>query len=147
SGVIGLPELAFGFGRFGFFQGGLHGADHVFGTVGFVDVAEDVIVDSHQVLGEVAAGKQHADVGIDLHHSAQGVVAGHAGHGQVEDYEIDVVPFVLVDFQGLQAVLGNQHVIAGTLQDVGGQVANHGLVVGDEDGGQGVGGGFLFSGP
>src|SRR5262249_31445598 len=95
------------------------------GTIGLVDEAEDALaIGLGDLLGGVAAGKQHAHVRIDQEQLMIGIAAGETRHGQIEDHQVDLARPSLVNLEGVLAVLGDDHAVAVALQDRTAQVAN-----------------------
>jgi hypothetical protein len=79
-----------------------------------------------------AAGEKHRSIWADALYFAQGLLAAHDGHGQVQDDEIDLVALTLEDVDCLGAVRRRDGRIALPFNDGLEKVSDGGLVIDDQ---------------
>ena len=71
---------------------------------------------------------------------AEGVAAGHSRHGHVEDDERDALVLAGEDVDRLDAVVGGEDAKAGAVENRAADVADHLLIVHEEDRRASIGG-------
>ena len=63
----------------------------------------------HYVCFVVAVGENHQDIRSQCPECFQRLPAIHARHGEVEDYEADLIPALTEDLYGLEPMTGLDH--------------------------------------
>ena len=94
------------------------------------DDAQRVPCVRHPVLGKIAAGEQHAGLGIDIQQPLEHDVSRQPRHVEIENRQVDPLLLLAVNGNRLPAILGQQHAVTLPFENPPTDVAHQRIAVG-----------------
>ena len=82
----------------------------------------------------IAAGQQDPDPRVDPFQLLKRFGASHTGHEHIQDDQIDAVPLLAVNLQGLETAFGRQDLVPQLLQNPPGHQSDAVLIIHQENG-------------